>query len=102
MANEDDLKEALRACRAEIAELKREPAYGDRWRAWYRRTLAALRKFCGPESPELEGFLEIRFELGGPADITQRRIEKLAHPSLAGFEFSTDHYYLESFGARQN
>jgi hypothetical protein len=57
----------------------------------------ALRDSYGSDSPELKGFLEVRFELGGPTEAAQRRMEKVAsaHPWLSGVEFSNEHYYLE-------
>lgn len=89
------LTKVLQGLRAEIDELKRESAYCDHWRAWYQRTCGFLRDTYGPDSPQLAGFLEIRFELDGPAQAAQRRIEEFV-PSLSPLEISTGHYYIES------
>ena len=94
MADAHDNREAIQRLRAEIDELKREPANGEHWRDWFQRTCRFLRDACGPDSPELAGFLEIRFELGGPTQAAQRRVEE-SLPSLAGLQISPGRYYFE-------
>jgi hypothetical protein len=94
VAGAHDIREAIQGLRFEIDELKREPAYGEHWRAWFQRACRFLRDAYGPDSPQLAGFLEIRFELGGPTQAAQRRVEE-ALPLLSGLQISTGRYYFE-------
>jgi hypothetical protein len=89
-----DIREAIQGLRAEIGELKQESAYGDHWQAWFQRTCAFLRDTYGLDSPQLAGFLAIRFELGGPTLAAGRRVEETV-PLLSGLQFSTGRYYFE-------
>jgi hypothetical protein len=94
VADAHDIREAIRGLRAEINELKREPACGDHWRAWFHRTCGFLREAYGSGSPQLAGFLEIHFELGGPTQEAQQRIEE-SLPQFSVLHISTDRYYIE-------
>ena len=97
MADAHDIREAIQGLRAEIGELKEEPPYGDHWRTWFQRTCGLLRAAYGPDSPQLEGFLGIRFELGAPTQTAQRRVAE-SLPSLSGLQLSTGRYYFERLG----
>src|SRR5580658_2936778 len=60
---ESAIREGIKRLRSEIVVLQSQPAYGSGWQSWYQNTCSLLSSHYGVESPELRGFLEIRFEI---------------------------------------
>ena len=87
----------IERARARIRKLKEEPAYGIGWRTWYNDTCALLSSLYGVDSIELNGFLQIRFEIE-KATLGAEEMMRQALPMATRdepFVFSQEHYFRE-------
>lgn len=93
-----EVRKEIERLRSQIHELQTQPVRGKLWTSWYKDACSLLSNHYGVDSPELQGFMEIRFEIHEPlrqaGDILQSAIETL--PSFAEpLTISEDHYYQE-------
>jgi len=87
----------LQALRKGIPKLKNDHPYGSRWRTWYNDACRLLTDLYGLDSAELNGFLEIRFEIGKAVLTAEERLRQLGKTlrSDEPMTIAQEHYFLE-------
>jgi hypothetical protein len=89
----------IQRIRDQIPILKEEPAYGERWSSWYKEASAVLANVYGVDSPELQGFMDIKFEIQRAVLSAQERLQEFMRRStirpVEDVQISVDRYFRE-------